>query len=125
MGNMVSDSDRIGWLFDDSAPDQIRALNMTEREVREGAGARAHLIVAQTRRACTALAGEERRFVDGLGQLATSIPMDAFIAMQLLHGRDCWADDDFMSSYLKKNEGARVKSTSGKTTVRTPGLIIP
>lgn len=121
-GVTLSDDQRVGWLFDDLVDTQMALLNMTERQVREGANARAHLAVAETQRACKALAQEERRFVDGLGQLVTSIPLDAFVGMQLVHGRDCWNDEAFMKSWLSKNEGARVKSTSGKTTIIAPGF---
>lgn len=60
------------------------------------------------------------RCVEGLGAPIARIQADIYYRMRQKFGAECWKDQSFVDSYLKHNEGARVKTRPRKTTILRP-----
>lgn len=118
----VSDENRIGQLWRESAADEMAFLNLTEEQVRAGVNARAHLAMAEHERLAKVNQRIERATVEGLGQLECQVPAHTYFALMQLHGKDCWQDADFLRSYQKHNPGAKPRTVARNTTIIAPGL---
>jgi hypothetical protein len=88
-------------------PDTMQLTPALEREFRSGENARFALAAVAQEKLNAAVASEPARMIDGVGQLIGRVDADAYWAMRLKHGPDCWNDPAFRRMALR--DGLMVK----------------
>jgi len=78
-------------------------------------------VAAVTNQRRIASAQQERKTVDGLGQLRMQVDPRVFHYWGQRLGYECWRDKQFLAEMERDNPELKIKSRSAKTTILAPG----